>query len=87
MSDIYELIITGSAQKEIRKLPKDEVRRILPAIQSLSQNPRPSGCKKLVATKNSYRIRIGNYRVLYIIDDVIRIVEVSGVKHRREAYE
>jgi len=87
MSDIYKLTITGSAQKEIRKLPKVEVQRILPALQSLSQNPRPSGCKKLVGTKDSYRIRIGNYHVLYIIDDEIRIVEVSGVMHRREAYE
>ena len=74
MNEIYELVITSSAQKEIQKLPKTEIQRIVPAIDLLSQNPRPSGCRKLVATKNSYRIRIG-------------IIEVSGVKHRREAYE
>ncbi|WP_374757535.1 type II toxin-antitoxin system RelE family toxin [Dyadobacter arcticus] len=57
------------------------------AIASLSAVPRPSGCKKLVAAKSTYRVRIGNYRVLYLIEDSIRIIEISGVKHRREAYE
>lgn len=87
MNEFYELIITSSAQKDIRKLPKTELPKIVPAINFLSENPRPSGCKKLVATKNTYRIRIGNYLVLYLIDDAIRIIEVSAVKHRREAYE
>jgi mRNA interferase RelE/StbE len=87
MSEFYELIISSSAQKDIRKLPKTELPKIVPAINLLSQNPRPSGCKKLVTTKNTYRIRIGNYRVLYLVDDVIQIIEVSAVKHRREAYE
>ncbi|GLU50946.1 type II toxin-antitoxin system RelE family toxin [Dyadobacter frigoris] len=87
MPKIYEVIITSSAQKEIRKLQKIEVQRIVPAIQLLSIEPRPSGCKKLISTQSIYRIRIGNYRVLYSIDDVIRIVEVSGVRHRRDAYE
>ncbi|WP_254412920.1 type II toxin-antitoxin system RelE family toxin [Dyadobacter diqingensis] len=87
MHKVYQLIITNSAQKEIRNLQKTEVQKIIPAIQSLSENPRPPGCKKLVSVNNIYRIRIGNYRVLYSIDDLIRIVEISGVKHRREAYE
>ena len=87
MHKIYEVIITSSAQKEIRKLQKIEVQRIIPVIQLLSNDPRPSGCKKLTSTQNIYRIRIGNFRVLYSIDDVIRIVEVSGVRHRRDAYE
>ena len=85
MPKIYEVIITSSAQKEIRKLQKIEVQRIISTIQLLSNEPRPSGCKKLTSTQNIYRI--GNYRVLYSIDDVIRIVEVSGVRHRRDAYE
>lgn len=87
MPKIYEVIISNSAQREIRKLQKIEVQRIIPAIRLLSNDPRPSGCKKLTSTQNIYRIRIGNYRVLYSIDDVIRIVEVSGVRHRRDAYE
>ena len=87
MPKIYEVIIASSAQKEIRKLQKIEVQRIIPAIQLLSDDPRPSGCKKLTSTQNIYRIRMGDYRVPYSIDDVIRIVEVSGVRHRRDAYE
>ena len=87
MNEIYKVIISTSAQREIRKLQKIDLQKILPAIASLSQEPRPLGCKKLVGTSNSYRIRTGNYRVLYLVSDMIRIVEVSGVKHRKEAYE
>jgi len=87
MSDIYKIIITKSAQKEIQKLQKPELPRILTAIKSLSSDPRPSGCKKLVGLHNIYRIRIGDYRVLYAIEDQIRIVEIDAVRHRREAYE
>ncbi|WP_149241445.1 type II toxin-antitoxin system RelE family toxin [Dyadobacter sp. 32] len=87
MKEIYRLFILNSAQKEIRKLPKTEAERIIRIIKLLPSDPRPTGCKKLVSTKSSYRIRIGNYRVLYLVDDIIRIVEVSAVKHRREAYE
>ncbi|WP_439584395.1 type II toxin-antitoxin system RelE family toxin [Dyadobacter bucti] len=68
-------------------MQKDEIGKILLAIKSLAQNPGPFGFKKLVGIKNSYRIRIGNYRVIYTIEDVVRIVEVSGVRHRREAYD
>lgn len=87
MTDTYKIILSTSAQKEIRKLQKPDVAKVVKAIGTLASNPRPSGCKKLVGSKNTYRIRIGDYRVLYFIEDTIRIVEVSGVKHRREAYE
>lgn len=87
MKEIYRLFILNSAQKEIRKLPKTEAERIIRIIKLLPSDPCPTGCKKLVSTKNSYRIRIGNYRVLYLVDDIIRIVEISAFKHRREAYE
>lgn len=87
MNEVYEVIINSSAQKDIRKLPAQEVKKIVPAIRLLTNDPRPFGCKKLVTTKNTYRVRVGNYRILYCIEDQIRIVEVSAVKHRREAYE
>ena len=87
MSDAYQIVVSTSAQREIRKLHNSELKRILSAIASLSIVPRPVGCKKLVASGNTYRIRIGDYRVLYLIEDSIRIVEISSVKHRREAYE
>ncbi|KAA0990443.1 type II toxin-antitoxin system RelE family toxin [Dyadobacter aurulentus] len=87
MIECYQIIVSKSAQKEIRKLHKPDLEKVLSAIQSLSENPRPFGYKKLVASKNINRIRIGDYRVLYLIEDTIRIVEISAVKHRREAYE
>jgi len=87
MNEIYEVIINSSAQRDIRKLPAQEVNKIVPAIRLLAREPRPTGCKKLVATRNTYRVRVGNYRILYCIEDQVRIVEVSAVKHRREAYE
>ncbi|WP_229248237.1 type II toxin-antitoxin system RelE family toxin [Dyadobacter sandarakinus] len=76
-----------TAQKEIKKLQTPTAEKIFTTIRTLATDPRPSGCKKLVATKNSYRIRVGNFRILYTIEDQIKIVEVSGVKHRREAYD
>lgn len=87
MTESYKIIISKSAQKELRQLQKTHLTRALEAIKALSDTPRPPGCKKLVASKNTYRIRTGDYRILYFIEDTIRIVEVSGVKHRREAYD
>ena len=87
MHKVYQLLITSSAQNEIRKLQSTEVHKIIPAIQALSEDPQPSGCKKLTSVQNTYRIRIGDYPVLYSINDAIRIVEIARVKHRREAYE
>jgi mRNA interferase RelE/StbE len=87
MIEHYQIVVSKSAAKEIRKLQKLDLQRVLAAIASLSENPRPFGYKKLVASKNVNRIRIGDYRVLYWIEDTVRIVEISGVKHRREAYD
>jgi len=87
MNDTYEIVINTSAQKDIKRLPAQEVKKIIPSIRSLAYDPRPSGCKKLVNSKNKYRVRVGDYRVLYFIEDQIRIEEVSAVKHRHEAYE
>lgn len=69
-------------------LPQKILTPVTEAIFSLAENPRPRGCKKLKGTKQDYwRIRIGDYRVIYSIDDVIRIVDVNKVGHRRDIYE
>ncbi len=60
--------------------------RVIVAIQSLAANPRPPGCRKLVGSKNDWRIRVGDYRVIYEIADAIRVVRVNRVRHRREVY-
>jgi len=69
----------------MRSLPKPDIQRIAQRMQLLADNPRPSGCKKLTAQKG-YRIRQGDYRILYAIDDRERVVEIVKIGHRREVY-
>ncbi|HCZ36877.1 MAG TPA: type II toxin-antitoxin system mRNA interferase toxin, RelE/StbE family [Cytophagales bacterium] len=85
---MYLIRIKRSAEKELAKLPIQIVKRIVKAIDGLSENPRPSGCKKLEALKESlWRIRVGDYRIIYYIEDAIRIVEIRKVANRREVYD
>jgi mRNA interferase RelE/StbE len=60
--------------------------RIISRLESLAQNPRPSGCAKLEGARQLWRIRIGNYRVVYEIDDAAQTIDVSIVRHRRDVY-
>jgi mRNA interferase RelE/StbE len=80
----YKLLIKPSAGKEIESLPKQDRRRIVGRITALSHDPRPSGCEKL-SGHDQYRLRQGNYRILYEIQDADRIVVVR-VGHRRDVY-
>jgi mRNA interferase RelE/StbE len=70
----------------LRKLDATVQRRALRAVEALADDPRPNGCRKLVGSENAYRIRVGDYRVIYTVDDVILIVAIESVRHRREAY-
>jgi mRNA interferase RelE/StbE len=84
----YTITIKKSAAKEIELLPKKILSLITSSILSLAENPRPQGCKKLKGSKSDFwRIRIGDYRVLYTIADEIRIVDVQKVGHRKDIYE
>lgn len=87
MADLgYAITFARSARRELENLDPVLVNRIFPLIESLGQNPRPHGCKKLSGGQNLWRIRVGNYRVLYRIDDSGKAVDVVAVRHRREAY-
>ena len=81
----YRLFIKPSAGKEIEALPKQERRRIVAKISSLSRDPKPPGCEKL-SGQDRYRLRQGNYRILYEIQDLDLIVVVVKVGHRRDVY-
>ena len=81
----YSLFIKPSAAKEIEAVPKPDRRRIVAKIMSLSSDPRPPGCEKL-SGHDQYRIRQGNYRILYEIHDLKLIVVVVKVGHRRDVY-
>lgn len=84
---MYRVDISKRAAKEIRSLPTPVVPRVHAAIVALSTEPRPPGCKKLVDSRESlWRIRIGDYRVVYTVDDHIRVVEVRKVGDRKDVY-
>lgn len=85
---MYKITFKKSAEKEIQKLPSSIVTRIVPAIEGLSKNPRPTGSKKLAGSKeNIWRIRVGDYRVVYLIAEEVKIVEVRRVGHRKDIYK
>jgi mRNA interferase RelE/StbE len=81
----YELFIERSAQKALSKIPDPYQERIIEAIKALGKEPRPPDCKKL-SGREAWRIRVGNYRVIYEIDDKINKVLIILVSHRREIY-
>jgi mRNA interferase RelE/StbE len=82
----YKILIKASAAKELKSLPKKDVQRITSKIRSLSNEPRPYGCEKLSAQER-YRIRQGNYRIVYSIEDDKLIVYVIKIDHRRKVYK
>jgi mRNA interferase RelE/StbE len=82
----YTVLILPSAQKQLDKLPNAIATRIEDKMLDLENDPRPPGCKKLKG-RDAYRIRIGDYRVIYEIHDGRLVVTVITVGHRREVYE
>ncbi len=81
----YQLRILHPAEKEMDRLPATIHARLSKRILSLEENPRPRGIKKL-SGREEYRLRVGNYRVLYVIDDGNHTVTIVAVGHRREVY-
>ena len=82
----YEIRITKTAQKQLDKLSNSVANILIETIQTLSFNPRPNGCKKLKG-RNGYRIRQGDYRIIYEVYDKLLIVEVIAIGNRKDIYE
>ena len=83
----YRLLIKPSAAKEIEAIgPKRDRQRIVARIVALAAEPRPVGYEKLAGVAGRLRIRQGNYRIVYAVDDEVREVDVVKVGHRREVY-
>jgi mRNA interferase RelE/StbE len=82
----YQIEFTKGAVKQLKKLPTEIRERIDLKIQELAVNPRPDGVKKLQSELSLYRIRVGDYRVIYQIQDDILLVTIVKAKHRREIY-
>ena len=82
----YEVIIKPSARKNLDQLPDKELKRIVARLEQLRINPRPIGVQKL-SDEEGYRLRSGNYRILFIINDKIKNIFIFRIKHRKEAYK
>jgi mRNA interferase RelE/StbE len=80
----YRIEWRPAAAKALGRLPRDLARRIYARVSALADDPRPSGCEKLAGGQNEYRVRVGDYRIVYAVED--RAVLVLVVGHRREVY-
>lgn len=81
----YRLFFKASAEKELRGLPRPDMERVLRRIGALGEEPRPRGCEKLVGQER-YRVRQGDWRVVYEVDDAARVVRIFRLGHRRDVY-
>jgi mRNA interferase RelE/StbE len=82
----YKLTLARSARKELERLASSIADRILDRVESLQENPRPNGAIKLQGEKDLWRLRVGDYRVVYSVDDTNKTVDVSVIRHRRDVY-
>jgi len=82
----YAITFARSARKDLESLQAGTVARVWLHIESLANEPRPAGCRKLQGAQHHWRIRVGDYRVIYSVDDRARTVDVVAVRHRRDAY-
>lgn len=82
----YRVEWKRSAAKELKKLPPSVILRILDSVRGLAEDPYPHGARKLAGSDHSYRIRIGDYRVVYTVEDDFLLVQIIRVGHRRDVY-
>jgi mRNA interferase RelE/StbE len=83
---MYRVFLERAAEKDLKQLSGTLHDRVIAAIQALARNPRPAGCQKLIGSDNDWRIRVGDYRIVYEIADTNQVVRVNRVRHRREVY-
>jgi mRNA interferase RelE/StbE len=81
------LLIKSSAQKELDALDEALFVRVDRKILALAVNPRPAGCKKLKGYKDLWRVRVGDWRIVYVIDDPAKLVTIARIAHRRDVYD
>jgi len=83
---VYEILLENRAEKDLKRLPRDVYRRVIRVIDELARVPRPTGSRKLVGFDNDWRVRVGDYRVIYEIVDSQQVVRIMFVRHRKDAY-
>jgi mRNA interferase RelE/StbE len=84
--DSYRIEWKRSAAQELKKLPRQAIERIVKAVEQLATEPYPGGVRKLVGAEHTYRIRVGDYRVVYSVTASVLVIEIIRVGHRRDIY-
>jgi mRNA interferase RelE/StbE len=82
----YRLQDTAAARRDLQALPREILRRIEARIQALAEHPRPRGVERVRGTQGGLRVRVGDYRILYTVDDAQQVVTIGRVRHRRDVY-
>jgi mRNA interferase RelE/StbE len=82
----YRLAIRPAAERDLRALPPDMLARVDARIRALADQPRPHGVERLRGPQGGLRLRVGDYRILYDVDDAQQIVIIGRVRHRRDVY-
>lgn len=82
----YKLLWKRSAEKELRKLPREAIARLVSLVESLAENPFPPGVRKLAGMEHTYRVRAGDYWLVYSVEERRLVIEVIRVGHRKEVY-
>jgi mRNA interferase RelE/StbE len=83
---VYEVHLERAAERDLRRLSSEDFTRIVAHVQALGEHPRPHGCRKITGSRSDWRIRVGDYRIIYEIDDNAMVVRVLRIRHRRDAY-
>ena len=83
----YQIKWKNSAKKELKSLAKEMIPKIIKTVESLAENPYPTGIKKMVGSNNTYRIRVGEYRIIYNIESNLLIIEIIKIGHRQGVYK
>jgi mRNA interferase RelE/StbE len=84
---LYKIEWKHSARKELKKLKKDDIPRIIKAVEDLSLNPYPPGTRKLQGCEYLYRIRVGKYRIVYSVKNEVLVIEIIRIGHRKDIYK
>ena len=84
---MYQVLLERGAEKDLKRLSPLYHARAIAAMRGLATTPRPAGARKLTGSKRDWRIRVGDYRIVYEIEDEIRVVRINRVRHRREVYK
>ena len=82
----YTVVLARSAERDLHWLSSSDQARVTRAIERLANNPRPPGVKKLAGAEGLWRLRAGDYRIVYSVDDHRAVVDISHIRHRREVY-